>query len=145
MSAVNPAINVLSHTCSTNSDNPVTVDNSIQKITVDCLNENINLDDCSHKNSNSVEYDNNSEYSNIKKTNDYCDQSGESLQPLAGVFLPKNLKHWSEMNAYFHSSNLFRFANGKIDDLDSAAAEFNNSIYGYLTKRHSMLKGTKKM
>src|SRR6266516_2981762 len=49
------------------------------------------------------------------------------------------------MNAYFHISDLFRFSKGNIDDLDSAAAEFNNSIYGYLAKRHGTLKGRKKM
>src|SRR6266516_5339220 len=49
------------------------------------------------------------------------------------------------MNAYFHSSDLFRLASGKIDDLDSVAEEFNNSIYGYLAKRHGTLRSTKKI
>jgi len=72
-------------------------------------------------------------------------QQKNSLQPLDGVFLPKTKKDWEEMNAFMHSSSLFRLAHGKIGDLNSAASEFNHTIYGYLKSRHGTLKGTKKV
>ena len=95
---------------------------------------------CSH-----VESDNLHSRINVNCATAKNMQAKESLQPLAGVKLPKTIEQWNEMNAYFYSASLFRFASGKIDDLDSAAAEFNNSIYGYLAKRHGTLKSTKKI
>ena len=49
------------------------------------------------------------------------------------------------MNHYFHVCPLFRFAVGTIGDLDSAAAEFNQSIYGYLKGKYGTLRGTEKV
>jgi len=72
-------------------------------------------------------------------------QSKETLQPLVGVFLPKTSKDWEEMNLFFHSSALFRFSRGVIENLDSAASEFNSAIYSYLKNRHGALRDTKKI
>src|SRR6266516_7198995 len=71
-------------------------------------------------------------------------QSSGSLQPLAGIYLPRTVKQWEKMNSYFHCSSLFRFAAGKITDLDRATAEFNSAIYGYLRDRHGTLSDSKK-
>src|SRR6266516_283644 len=64
------------------------------------------------------------------------------LKPLAGVHLPKTEIGWREMNASFHSGPLFRYASGKIGDLDLAAAEFNLSIYEYLKGKFGTLRAT---
>src|SRR6267154_4468149 len=65
-----------------------------------------------------------------------------TFQPLLGVPLPKSQSGWDEMNAFFHSDSLFRFASGKIEDLDLATAEFNRSIYNYLKGKFGTLRGT---
>ena len=70
--------------------------------------------------------------------------SSTSLRPLQGVSLPKSEKAWEEMGHYFHAHPLFRFAVGKIGDLDAAAMEFNQSIYGYLKEKYGTLKGSEK-
>src|SRR6266516_3664313 len=49
------------------------------------------------------------------------------------------------MNHFFHAAQIFRFTVGTIGDLDSAAAEFNQSIYGYLKGKYGTLKGTEKV
>src|SRR6267154_1867244 len=46
------------------------------------------------------------------------------------------------MNAFFHSSSIFRFATETLSNLDQAAAEFNQSIYGYLKDRYGTLKAS---
>ena len=58
------------------------------------------------------------------------------LTPLPGVPIPKSESGWKEMNSFFHSANLFRFATGPIVDLDLAASEFNQSIYSYLKGKY---------
>ncbi len=66
----------------------------------------------------------------------------DPLRPLLGVPLPKTDAAWGEMNLHLHASPLFRFAVGKIGDLDLAAEEFNQSIYNYLKGKYGTLKGT---
>ena len=43
------------------------------------------------------------------------------------------------MNFFFHAAPIFRFAVGTIGDLDLAASEFNQSIYGYLRDKYGTL------
>src|SRR6267154_1072485 len=43
------------------------------------------------------------------------------------------------MNFFFHAAPIFRFAVGTIADLDLAANEFNQSIYGYLRDKYGTL------
>jgi len=65
-----------------------------------------------------------------------------TFQPLLGVPLPRSQAGWDEMNAFFHSDSLFRFASGKIGDLDLAVDEFNRSIYNYLEGKFGTLRET---
>ena len=69
----------------------------------------------------------------------------EPLRPLLGVPLPKTESAWREMNLHFHISPLFRFAGGKIGDLDLAVTEFNESIYNFLKGKYGTLKGKDKV
>ena len=134
-----------------NFANPIAADNSILNFNrKDCNTEYANFKDANFENQKLNIAKNGDDNRNSQMKNIHCDQvgrvqSGEALQPLAGFFLPKTPKQWGEMNAYFHSSALFRLASGKIDNLDSATAEFNNSIYDYLAKTHGMLRGKKKL
>jgi len=64
--------------------------------------------------------------------------------PLRGVLLPKSDGAWSEMSLFIHASPLFRLAIGPIADLDSAATEFNQTIYGYLQHNFGTLGGSEK-
>src|SRR6267154_205023 len=64
-------------------------------------------------------------------------------RPLPGVPLPRTEAAWLEMNRFFHAAPIFRFATGVIGDIDLAAAEFNQAIYGYLKDKYGTLRGNK--
>jgi len=124
-------------------DNTVIENASIDKAVIDntVINNTVSNDRILNDNISSCS-------NSVKKLSNCCDtndQSSGSLQPLAGIYLPRTVKQWEEMNAYFHSSSLFRYAGGKIIDLDRATAEFNTAIYGYLRDRHGTLSDKKNL
>src|SRR6267154_1441044 len=80
----------------------------------------------------------------IAVTSDHPSPSASKpLRPLPGVPLPRTEGAWMEMNRFFHSAPIFRFATGTIGDIDLAAAEFNQAIYGYLKDKYGTLRGDK--
>jgi hypothetical protein len=61
-------------------------------------------------------------------------RTSERFPLLAGVKLPTNPADWTLANTFFHSSDIFKYATGKIVDLDGAVRVFNSTVYGYFSK-----------
>src|SRR6266516_1200907 len=108
--------------------------NNPLNITQDIITTNTNVDDINY--CSSLFSDNQGKKESVKS---------EPLRPLLGVPLPKTESAWREMNLHFHISPLFRFAVGKIENLDLAVTEFNESIYNFLKGKYGTLKGKDKI